>query len=210
LGGGDTMTVLTTNRYTNPSFESASVIPGFSITVPDGAGLYVNGASGAVDAETGDANSTGDTCASITATTDGHGGYIYILDTTVGASVFSVNVWLTSGATDWDYQLFTEAFAELSALTPFTPAAGVQRITVPFVTIANPTALRLYLVRSSTAASEIRIDAVQLELGTVATDYFDGSLSDTATINYAWTGTAHESTSTRTDDDDGYDLFQLR
>lgn len=42
------------------------------------------------------------------------------------------------------------------------------------------------------------LDAIQFEVGTEATDYLDGSLTDTATTIYDWTGAAHGSTSTRT------------
>lgn len=69
--------------------------------------------------------------------------------------------------------------------------------------VATATSHDIFL-RSVNTSSTYYIDGVQLELATAASDYFDGSLAtvdDTvgalSTI-YAWTGTAHASTSTRT------------
>jgi hypothetical protein len=54
-------------------------------------------------------------------------------------------------------------------------------------------------VRTQTdQAVTYNVDAVQLEIGAAATDYFDGDSVDTATNVYAWTGTPNQSTSTRT------------
>lgn len=46
--------------------------------------------------------------------------------------------------------------------------------------------------------AQFRIDAVMLEKSGTLGDYFDGSVPDTAGVDYAWTGTADASTSTVT------------
>lgn len=61
----------------------------------------------------------------------------------------------------------------------------------------------------------IYIDAAMMEEGTAPSDYFDGSFTDTADKDFAWTGTANASTSTRVAytlvaaQIDGYDYFDF-
>ncbi|MCB0908224.1 MAG: carbohydrate binding domain-containing protein [Nocardioidaceae bacterium] len=56
--------------------------------------------------------------------------------------------------------------------------------------------------------AEIRCDALMLEQTSIAGGYFDGDTADDTDSTYAWTGTAHQSTSTETNaySDDPADL----
>ena len=54
--------------------------------------------------------------------------------------------------------------------------------------------VRLYIHNTAGASQDIYVDAVQAEIGTVATPYADGTLGD----GHSWSGTAHNSTSMRT------------
>lgn len=172
-----------TNRCTNPSFESG-------LTIGDGSGLYSH-LGGTVQRETGDANATGTYCASIASATNQVGGVMNVADTTLGDSVFSVDYWLASGGDDWYYYLTNTDFSVIfdEGNLP-TPTGTTQRLAIAYSAAVNPAIVRLWFLRRSDSAGELRIDAIRL--GDDAT-YFDGSDGD----GYGWSGTPHESTSTR-------------
>lgn len=72
-----------------------------------------------------------------------------------------------------------------------------QRVSVP--SPLGPTATRLQAkIYVNNSATTFYLDAAQLEQASAATAHFDGTFTNTASIDYAWTGTAHASTSTRT------------
>lgn len=85
--------------------------------------------------------------------------------------------------------------ATVKATKTITGNAAWQRITIAGLSGAVNAGVQLKLTWST--SDVVYIDAVQIEAGTDATDYFDGSLSDTNEDDYAWTGGAHASTSTR-------------
>lgn len=76
-----------------------------------------------------------------------------------------------------------------------TGTGAWARFSVVGLTAAVAAGLQLKLTWST--ADTVWIDAVQIELGHAYTDYFDGGLANTGSDDYAWTGTANASTSTR-------------
>lgn len=107
---------------------------------------------------------------------------------------------------------------------PFALTGGWQRVTLTGTvpgTATQGVPDVLQIATGSLTGDTFDVDAVLLVRGTSDTSisYFDGSKPDTATRHYAWTGTAHASTSTRSsiavpdrivvvqgDPDVGYDL----
>jgi hypothetical protein len=66
---------------------------------------------------------------------------------------------------------------------------------------ASDTYLKMtgYWVPGSSSTVVIFMDAVQIEQASSVGTYFDGDTTDTGAVVYAWTGTAHASTSTAVD-----------
>jgi hypothetical protein len=143
--------------------------------------------------EVGDANSTGTSYVEVTADTDGHGVLWEVPAAPELIYAISLDAWLLSGAADWNLTILTDAvaFADL----PITVTAAKQRFSVILDATADTamTEVQVYVLRTTAVASVIGVDAVQVEVGSAATNYADGSLG----AGYAWTGVAHESTSTR-------------
>jgi hypothetical protein len=90
----------------------------------------------------------------------------------------------------------------VEAYSPAAPnAAGVTRLSVTVAIPLGATEAFLRVFNGSTAGA-IWIDAMRLSevdptLGADNELYFDGDSTDTAEYGYAWTGTPHNSTSTR-------------
>lgn len=83
-----------------------------------------------------------------------------------------------------------------SAAIPNT-AGAVARVSATITLPADTVGVMVRFYSGSSAAAETVLwDAVLVEEGATAGDYFDGDTTDTKTIDYAWTGTAHASTST--------------
>lgn len=80
-----------------------------------------------------------------------------------------------------------------------TATGAWQRITVSRAFGATAEQARIHFENRTTGAHTFYVDAVQLETGSTATEYFDGSTADTGLIDYAWTGTANASTSIKYD-----------
>ncbi|WP_162242373.1 H-type lectin domain-containing protein [Nocardioides sp. Leaf307] len=70
-----------------------------------------------------------------------------------------------------------------------------SRFSATFTAPSKAAFLRMDL---SCYGSNTYFDAIMVEEGSELGTYFDGSIADTATFDYAWTGTAHASTSTQT------------
>jgi hypothetical protein len=79
-------------------------------------------------------------------------------------------------------------------LNSYTGTGSWQRVSVSRA--ATTTSMQIQLYTNATAAT-FYVDAVQLEVGSVASDYFDGASAAAGDFTYAWSGTAHASTSLR-------------
>jgi hypothetical protein len=85
--------------------------------------------------------------------------------------------------------------------TDFTATGTWTRISAGILTLnaAKTVDFMVVDVRNQDANSNtFYVDAVQLEAGAAATDWFNGDTTDTATNVYAWTGATNGSASTRT------------
>lgn len=75
---------------------------------------------------------------------------------------------------------------------------GWTRVTFATTSPANAAYASPRIVVAAPVAGEVHyLDAVMFETGTVASTYFDGDTADDTNYSYAWTGTAHASTSTK-------------
>lgn len=132
----------------------------------------------------------------------------------VGGSTYTISVWWRASVANARVQI-TVAFFDEAANTITSPGnQPVQTTTVA----ANTWARNSYTVTAPAGATRLRpgfavltpnvttlttgseqawITDCQIELGTEATDYFDGDTPD-GIFDYAWTGTAAASTSART------------
>lgn len=79
--------------------------------------------------------------------------------------------------------------------TPITASATPQRFSTIRVAPATTTQVAL---RMTGETSALTVDAGLLAQSTTVDDYFDGSYSNGGGFVYAWTGTAHASSSTKT------------
>jgi hypothetical protein len=90
------------------------------------------------------------------------------------------------------------------AVTPNGPGSGMtnpESQSVQFTVPAGTTSVKVRCYLGTGTSGDIRFDSLLLMQVTGAlTDgtYFDGDTTDTAIYNYAWSGTAHNSTSVRT------------
>jgi hypothetical protein len=108
---------------------------------------------------------------------------------------FSVHVYVPTGNPAMQLKLLSEYSAKSTVVD------GWQRLTLSFTASNTQHDVEIKNGDAATAGQEGYFDAVQVEIGS-ASAYFDG---DTApgmvgsyTATYAWTGTAHASTSVRT------------
>lgn len=76
-----------------------------------------------------------------------------------------------------------------------TATGGWQRITVTRTFGSTGAKARVSIANRTAGAHTFYVDAVQLEVGSTASPYFDGSTSASGDFTYAWSGTAHASTS---------------
>lgn len=79
-------------------------------------------------------------------------------------------------------------------------ATGASRVKVTFTVPADATEafIRLYNGATNSATNAVYWDAIQIEEGVTQGLYFDGASQAFANRTYAWTGTAHASTSVET------------
>ena len=119
--------------------------------------------------------------------------------TTYVASAYTTNENGVAGLTLSVVNADTEAVLGSVVLTPSQGAGTFARRTWTFTTGASTTRVRLRVAATSVASIQDAIyfylDAVQLEKGSTATPYFDGSTESSTTGNTIWEGTAHDSRS---------------
>jgi hypothetical protein len=120
-------------------------------------------------------------------------GWIMIYTDSVAASTtYTASAWVKGTAGQIiGFSLYFFQGGELG--TTYTLTGDWQRITTTRTTGNSPSYLRTML-RVHASNQVVFIDAVQVEQKSYATSYTDGSLG----AGYAWTGTSHASTSTRT------------
>jgi hypothetical protein len=80
-----------------------------------------------------------------------------------------------------------------------TPAGAFTRVSTTFVAAASG-AVNFYILNGTPIVSgnNVAFRDAQVELGSVATTYLDGSLTDTVVDHFAWSGTVDNSVSTAT------------
>lgn len=174
-----------TNVVPNPSFEVDT--SGWSII---GAGVtFVRSTSDSV---------FGTAMATITTTTGAgqEGVHSGNSQTAAPGEVWTASAWLRvpTGAARLVLRAVDAAGVQLAAFATSASGTAWQRLQASTAMPASTAFVRVEVDDNfSTTASTIHIDGVQLERGSTATSYIDGSLG----TGYAWTGTAHASTSTR-------------
>lgn len=108
-------------------------------------------------------------------------------------------------------------FANFASGLTFTTIVGTGGTTWDLITVvvlATATSGAV-IISNQTGDKTHHIDALMVENAAQVSDYFDGSYTDTDAIDYAWTGSANASTSTRTTYTlvaaaiDGFDYFDL-
>lgn len=190
---GSTGTLVATNLVPNPSFETNTTFWNTYL----GAGL----SRSTTQAYSG-------TYSLAVATTSGSNrgvGADYIVVSPSTTYTLSAYVYVPTGVTLNGEIDESGGGGGYIGFTPFTPIVGNnawQRLTLTFTTSATTGRLEQYFYCNATTT--FYIDAVMLQTGSTASTYFDGSVAavddQTTGISsvYAWTGTAHASSSTKT------------
>jgi hypothetical protein len=176
-----------TNLWTNPSFETnttGATAVGGSIarsTTRQRRGAY----SLAITPTAG----TGD------------GAYFGTVSSTSGTTyTYSIDIYGAAGV-PYKIHFATTGGVQVGGTKQFKGTGRWQRVHVTY-TETSTTTRRLYVTKdASTSTAIFYVDGVQLEAKSYPTTYIDGDLSglipNQFPIAYAWTGTPHASTSTR-------------
>lgn len=191
-----------TNRITNPSFETNTtswVAAGTSavLTRPTSGG-YVGSAHARV------------TAGAALATFGLNGSTTYAV---TAGEAFSVRAQVrgTAGRTVGLRMTWTGATATSGATATIVSASDWQALTYTGTVPVGATAARVDVVVSSTGVAignVVDVDGVMALRATSAIyGYFDGATTSTAGVTYAWTSTAHASTSTATRTDLSFDAL---
>lgn len=79
-----------------------------------------------------------------------------------------------------------------------TSTSAWQRVSVTATAPSTTTSVEIYVDTGNdqTVGRTAYVDGVMVTKGSTLYPYFDGATTDTGTMNYSWTGTAHGSTST--------------
>lgn len=117
------------------------------------------------------------------------------LATAAPNTAYTASAWVKAAAgTTVQIWLNQRAPGDIFSNSSFTATGSWQRITKTVTTSPTVQYINVY-VGAQTAGNVVYVDAVQLEVGSTATDYFDGSNSGYGDIAYAWTGTSNASVS---------------
>lgn len=178
-----------TNLARNPSGETNTTFwatDGSSGVLADSPGLYGTKSFSYLAALGGGTATYLETTLATLATNTTYTASFYYKDNLRFSGTVTLTVRYDS--TSVDLATFT-----VSALQPWA------RVSATFLTPPSVgTAQRLRWTFASATESPMIIDGVLVEAAAFAGTYFDGSFTDTALSDYAWTGTAHNSTSTDT------------
>jgi len=103
------------------------------------------------------------------------------------------------GASTIPYRMYiaNAGAANSSTDTDITGDGTWHRYEVTYVAEATESLFVCIRKDNDTDTDAFYVDALQVESGTAATTYLDGSLSTPSLQDYAWSGVAHASTSTR-------------
>jgi hypothetical protein len=180
-------TTLTTNYVTNPSLEV------------DLTGFTYNTAFSSRDPSTPTQSATrafsGTKSALVTMpvmTLGTHVGW-HPTGLTIGQTyTFSVWVYVPTGSPDVRAEILFFANGPWN-----TTKDKWIRLTATYKTTATGLFVGVQTKPDPVAGKTMYVDAGQVELGALPTDYLDGSLAAVSGASYAWTGTAHASASTR-------------
>ncbi|MEZ4501746.1 MAG: carbohydrate binding domain-containing protein [Dehalococcoidia bacterium] len=185
VGRGRQVEPAGTNLVTNPSFETGTA--GWA---------SFNGASIAQDG--GDARFGS---SSLLVTTPGsvgdEGATQSALIAVSPSTTYTCSMWFAGASGNVHINLNAYTGGGAYVTTHFGPSTALtgawQRIAFTFTTGATTGQVDLYALTFGAQAMSFRVDGVQLEVGAYASSTIDGSLGS----GYAWTGTAHASSSTR-------------
>lgn len=195
----------TTNLITNPSFETNTTgWSGFSATLTRVTTEFYSGTASCSVLTTGGGGGQGiwltSSLSGLTSSTT-YTGSVYVKATT-GVPLTVTAITYTTGG------------IQVATYTSTGTGDGSwQRFSVTAPLGSTETKMQFQI--TTTSATTFYVDAFQVEQNPSATDYFDGSLTDTTTTDYDWTGVANASTSTRkvyvmsTAAVDGFDYFDF-
>jgi hypothetical protein len=177
----------TTNLIVNPSFE---------VNATDGWTFFESGTGGSV------------VRSSFRSHTGGYAGRI-LPSSTGAATIRTADISVANGATihfqAWVWrnsagsarlEIWNQTANASAALADSALANTWDHVSTSWTnSTGSAVNVRLYIRNMAGGTSQdIYVDSVQAEIGTVATPYADGTLGD----GHSWSGTAHNSTSTRT------------
>jgi hypothetical protein len=176
-----------TNLVPNPSFEV------------DTTGWSASGANASISRVTSE-KYIGDACLQVVVSPAANTqGVVSSAITVSGNTVYVVSLWVKSAAVDSFNLVLTGNNSGASSAT-YATSTGWRRVTMTKTTSAGDTTLTITVRTGSAIAVTWYLDGVQLEASTdpsdsapTPTSYCDGSLG----VGHAWTGTAHNSSSTR-------------
>ena len=174
------VTTVRTNLVTNPNFET-------------------NLTSWTSDSDTltrvSTTPQTGSWCARVEMNEGDNSAYYYNNNLTIGLT-YRAAVWVRCESTSQTIRVRLDA-GSASSETSETVGTTWQKITLP--NVISSTNNDVYLNIKGNSLATFFIDSAIIELSSAFTaEFFDGSTTDTASIDYAWTGTANASTSTAT------------
>jgi hypothetical protein len=177
----------TTNLIVNPSFE---------VNATDGWTFFESGTGGSV-ARSSFRSHTGGYAGRIQPSSTG-AATIRTADISVanGATIhFQARVWRNSSGSA-RLEIWNQTANASAALVDSTGNNQWEHVATSWTnSTGGAVNVRLYIRNMAGGTSQdVYVDAVQAEIGTVATPYADGTLGD----GHSWSGTAHNSTSTRT------------
>jgi hypothetical protein len=173
----------TTNLVTNPSAETAAT-------------NYTTAGSTSV-ARSGDYAKYGNYSIKCVTSTGLYGGIKYNQTGGLsGSTQYTVSVWVFCEAgIPLSLQFRNDADSATIESANFTSTGSWQRVEVTATSDAGQTNLNVHIRKSNDATNvDLYVDGLQCEEKDYATSYADGSLGE----GYAWTGTPHDSTSSRT------------
>lgn len=171
-----------TNNVLNPSIETNTT----------GYTAY----SGASISRSGDAAMFGEYSLAVATGTSVYGGVDYLVAGILSASTAYVASFFVKGLAAHAIYFEVRNHDNSGTLATINTVAtgGWQRVSLPFITAAGQTNLRLRWIKTNDATDyTFYLDGIQVEYGTLLTSYTDGDRG----TGYGWNGTPHESRSYR-------------
>lgn len=194
----DDSATVKTNLVTNPSFETGTA--GWVARGPGGGGVSISRVTSPVYSGSGSLK-----IIKSSASTQADWGATVSPDINVSAGTsYAFSAYYRSDSSNLDVNIHV-IWRDSADNWISTSDSGTINVTstawtrVSFSATAPVNSVKATIVFSSPAlSSTFYIDNVQIEVGSSASDYFDGSLPIEDGAIYAWTGKPHASTSTKT------------